>query len=164
MKFAPLGKGERCRRAAAVTIKTMASRITPRDVYGMVDHWIKTPVNGYLGSRYGSDLKSLLQTPQAAGIADGLIAKCRQDVPILTTAGPEAVSVWGESVGSDELRIVFRVLDQDIEVGAGDSFAPDRGGDAIYSTEPELLDTISQAGAALLHQQVHAVLPDNDYF
>lgn len=53
------------------------TNITAHDVSGMVEHWLGCPPNGYLGMRYGSDVKSLLQTPMATGLADSLIAKAR---------------------------------------------------------------------------------------
>lgn len=130
---------------------------------GMCSHWLDTPVNGYLGSRYGSDKKSLLQTPQAAGLAESFIAKCRQDVPILTTASEGAIALYAEPAGIDELNIILRVLDQDIAV-EGSGFSADRGGDAVYSTEPELIDTVNLSGAQLLHQYTHVTLPTYEQF
>lgn len=49
----------------------------------MVKHWLATPVNGYLGSDYGQDLKGLLQRPMADGMGDVVLQKLRNDVPVL---------------------------------------------------------------------------------
>lgn len=83
----------------------------------MVQHWLGCPVNGYLGSDYGSDVKSLLHTPQASGLADGLIAKCRQDVPMVGALAPDAVNVYAQTVDMDVKRLHFEVAGQPVPIG-----------------------------------------------
>ena len=83
----------------------------------MVSHWIECPVDGYLGSGYGSDIKSLVQTPMASGLADGQVAKCRQDIPLLQNAAPDAVSIYYDDKGMDQKVIVFEVGGNLIDVG-----------------------------------------------
>ncbi len=51
--------------------------ITGNEIQGMVGHWLKTPVNGYLGSDYGQDVKALLQQPQTDGAPDAFLQKLR---------------------------------------------------------------------------------------
>lgn len=91
--------------------------ITTRDLSSMVSHWLGCPVDGYLGSGYGSDIKSLVQTPMASGLADGQIAKCRQDIPLLLNAAPDAVNVYAYDKSMDQKVIVFEVGGNLIEVG-----------------------------------------------
>ena len=93
-----------------------ADTITAQDVSNQVSHWLGCPVYGYLGSDYGSDLKSLLMTPLSAGLADQLIAKCRQDIPVLSQAAPGTIEVYAISEGIDIKRIVFEVLGEVITV------------------------------------------------
>lgn len=93
------------------------TQITARDLSGMVKHWLGCPPGGYLGSDYGSDVASLLQTPLAAGLADGLIAKARADIPLLSQAAPGAVEVFAESSGVDRLSITMAVAGELIDVG-----------------------------------------------
>lgn len=92
-------------------------QITAQDLSGMVGHWLGCPPGGYLGSDYGSDVASLLQTPMAGGLADGLIAKARTDIPLLSQVSPGAVSIYAEDVGIDQKRITFAVGGDLIEVG-----------------------------------------------
>jgi len=40
---------------------SQTAQITPDDIVGMVRHWLSTPVEAYLGSGYGSDVRALLQ-------------------------------------------------------------------------------------------------------
>jgi hypothetical protein len=129
----------------------------------MVQHWISTPVNGYLGSGYGSDMHSLLQTPMAAGLADGLLAKCRQDVPLLLMAAPDAVSVYAEDIGMDAKRIVFEIGGELIPVDREISALPNDDGTAA-DLELSLIDTLNQTGAEILHAHVHVTMPTDDYF
>lgn len=82
----------------------------------MVSHWLGCPVNGYLGSGYGSEVKSLLLTPMASGLADDLIAKAREDVPLLSQAAPGAVNVYAYDKNDETKVIAFEIGGQLIEV------------------------------------------------
>lgn len=93
------------------------ARITSGDLSDMVTHWLGCPPGGYLGQSYGSDIKALLQTPMASGLADGLIAKCREDVPLLSLAQPGALNVYSYDVDIDKKAIVFEVAGNEIFVG-----------------------------------------------
>lgn len=94
------------------------ARITARDLQDMVRHWLGCPPGGYLGSEYGSDKEAILQTPMAAGLADGLIDKCRQDVPLLSRAAPGTVNVYAydDPNAIDRKVIVFDVAGELINV------------------------------------------------
>lgn len=93
------------------------AQIEAADLSGMVAHWLGCPPGGYLGSDYGSDVKALLQTPMASGLADSLIAKCRVDVPLLTQAPPGTVNVGYYDLDIDKRAIVFEVAGELIDVG-----------------------------------------------
>ena len=95
----------------------MAIQITPRDVTDMVRHHLGCPVDGYLGSGYGSDLKALLQTPMATGLADGVIAKAKQDVPLLESAPSGSVNVYAADLDMDKEGIFFEVGGDFVSVG-----------------------------------------------
>lgn len=94
------------------------ARITAKDLQGMVEHWLGCPPGGYLGSNYGADLKALIQTPMASGLADGLIDKCRQDVPLLSQAAPGSLNVYAydDPGATDRKVIVFDVAGELINV------------------------------------------------
>ena len=83
----------------------------------MVEHWRGCPPGGYLGSDYGSDVKSLLHTPMASGLADSLIEKCKADVPLLSVAPPGSVNIGMYDLDIDKRAIVFDVSGELIEVG-----------------------------------------------
>lgn len=96
----------------------MATSFVPaQELASMVQHWLGCGVNGYLGSGYGSDVKALLQTPMASGLADGLIAKCKQDVPLLQLAAPGAVNVYAYAKDIDKVAIQFDIGGQSIPIG-----------------------------------------------
>lgn len=72
----------------------------------MVRHWLETPVNGYLGSGYGADTKSLLQRAQTnEEQADTYLQKLRQDVVVLEVLPADAVSLFATLEGVDRLRL-----------------------------------------------------------
>jgi hypothetical protein len=88
-------------------------RIDSRELSEMASHWLTTPINGYLGQGYGNDVKSILQTPQAAGIADGQIAKLRSDIPLARNA---SVNIFSYQIDVDKKGIVFEVAGETIEL------------------------------------------------
>ncbi len=91
----------------------MASdKITGEEVQSMVRHWLCCPAGGYLGSDYGHDIPSILQTPLAAGLADVQVQKCRIDVPLVGAMPNGAVNVYAVSdptALADRQRIVFEI-------------------------------------------------------
>lgn len=93
------------------------SKITGTDVQKMVGHWLQTPTNGYLGSDYGQDAKSLLQRPQHAGEADAYLAKLREDVPALSVLPVSAVNLYGVHHDVDKLDIMLEVAGSAFEIG-----------------------------------------------
>ena len=95
----------------------MTSKITPQAVQGMAKHWLSTPVNGYLGSGYGSDLMPLLQQPLQDHIAaDAAITKLRNDVPILASLPSASSEIYTYSDGMDKVGLVIEVAGQAIDV------------------------------------------------
>lgn len=85
------------------------AQITGADIQAMVRHWLETPVNGYLGSGYGQDIKSLLMNPQAAGVADSFLAKLREDIPILQQLPPDSLNLYAVGTYPDKQTIVIEV-------------------------------------------------------
>ena len=83
--------------------------ITGAEISGMLEHWLNTPTNGYLGSEYGQDIRSLLQRPSADGAAGEFLAKMAEDIPVLTALPSDSVQMYGLPSGVDRLDIVLEV-------------------------------------------------------
>lgn len=97
-------------------------KITGIDIQNMVAHWLQTPVNGYLGSDYGQEIKSLLQLPQGdTAAADAQLGKLRHDVPALQIYNPRDVAIYGYDNPSrpDRRGILIAVAGKGIEVDLG---------------------------------------------
>lgn len=130
----------------------------------MVRHWLGCPPNGYLGLRYGSDVKSLLQTPMAAGLADGLIAKAREDVPLLQAMDGDAVNVYAYDKAMDHKAIAFEINGQFIEA-SGQGFSGLGGDMALVDGQDRVLvNGLSDLGIEKLHKHVNFTLPSTNYF
>lgn len=93
----------------------MAS-ITGNDIHSMVEHWLRIQVNGYLGSDYGQDLKSLLQLPLATGAADAFLAKLRADIPALQVLPAGAVNLYSVASAPDKQEIIIEIAGRTFEV------------------------------------------------
>lgn len=96
-------------------------KITGEELEGMVEHWLSTPVNGYLGSGYGQDAKSLLQRPHSDSSADEFMRKMREDIIITTALPSDAVSLYGKPSGVDRLDIILEVAGRAFELPGSDS-------------------------------------------
>ena len=86
-----------------------SANITGSSVQGMITHWLHTPINGYLGSGYGQDTKSLLHRPQSVSDADEYLAKLRNDVPVLQALPASSVNLYGVQTPPDRLDVVLEV-------------------------------------------------------
>lgn len=93
----------------------MAS-ITGIDIQRMVTHWLNTPVNGYLGSDYGQDAKSLLQLAQNDGAADRYLQKLRNDIPLIGALPSGSVNLYSIQSTPDKLEIIIEVAGQTFTV------------------------------------------------
>lgn len=94
----------------------MANTINGNDIQDMVSHWLLVPVNGYLGSSYGQDIKALLHRPQADGAPEALLQKLRVDVPVLQALPSGAVNLYSVQTPPDRLDLVIEVAGQAITV------------------------------------------------
>lgn len=90
--------------------------ITGNEIQGMVGHWLHTPINGYLGSDYGQDVKALLQQPQTDGAPDAFLQKMRSDVTVLQALPAGSINLYGVQTPPDRLDLVIEVAGQVIEV------------------------------------------------
>lgn len=84
----------------------------------MVRHWLNTPAGSYLGSSYGSNLKDMLQRPILDSGMDEVVAKLKEDIPILSVLGAGAVNVLAyESTDRiDGIELVIEVAGRVIPV------------------------------------------------
>lgn len=91
------------------------AQINGQDIQKMVRHWLDTPINGYLGSDYGQDTKSLLQKPFASGVADSYLSKLKDDVAVLKVIKNSA-NLYASQRKADKLDIVIEVLGQPVSI------------------------------------------------
>lgn len=96
----------------------MTTKINGRDIQLMVRHWLETPPNGYLGSDYGSDTKTLLQKPFSdTSYFDAFKTKLRKDVPVLRALPSSMTNIGHRGTYPDKLEIAIEVAGQTIEIG-----------------------------------------------
>ena len=91
--------------------------ITGVDVQKMVGHWLRTPVNGYLGSDYGQDGMSLKQIPLGdPTAADAYLEKLKTDVQILDAFPAGTVNLYRTTQAPDKEQILIEVAGTAIAV------------------------------------------------
>lgn len=95
----------------------MTEKITGKDIHDMIGHWLKTPVNGYLGSDYGQDAMSLLQVPMIdSSRADAYLDKLRTDVTVLNALPSGMINLYADERSIDSKSLVINVAGQEISV------------------------------------------------
>lgn len=90
--------------------------ISAKDIQAMVSHWLKTPVNGYLGSDYGQDVKSLLQKPLSDGSGDAFLQKMRADIPLLSVIPSNRINLYLVNRAPDKKELYIDVAGTPIQV------------------------------------------------
>lgn len=94
---------------------------TAQDLVDMTTHWLGTPVYGYLGSDYGSDLKEMLQKPITSGIANKALQKLRDDIPIIGALPSSSVNMYAQQVGSERVNIAIDIAGAWVQMDSGDT-------------------------------------------
>jgi len=93
----------------------MNAALNATQLQSMVQHWLATPACAYLGSPYGHNLAALLQQPmQGHGGADAVIAKLREDIPVLAALPPETINIYATDLGNQPHRLLLEIAGQSI--------------------------------------------------
>lgn len=100
----------------------MANVLNGAELQGMVRHWLKTPVEGYLGSGYGSSPLELLQKPMTSGVGDAFVQKMEDDILLLASLPKGAVSVYFEDKGNDSKVLHVVAYDSKVSVNSSGEF------------------------------------------
>ncbi len=91
--------------------------LTPEAVLGMVEHWLQTPPDGYLGQSYGQSIRDLLQKAMSTNDGDIIIQKMKRDIPILQRF-PNSVNILMQKVDNrpdDAKKILIEVMGRFID-------------------------------------------------
>ena len=91
--------------------------IEAADIKNMVEHWLRTPPNGYFGQGYGADVRSMLLKELSADNADGLLKKLRLDIPILNQLNENQLSISTQEADFDKLYVYLNIGGINIELG-----------------------------------------------
>lgn len=79
------------------------------DIKRMIEHWLATPPNGYVGVTYGRNPKELLNRPMDDDTADMLLQWMREDMPILKQLSDNDLSVAHEEVNFETKQFYIQI-------------------------------------------------------
>jgi len=79
------------------------------DIKGMIEHWMRTPPNGYIGVSYGRNPRELLNRPMDEDIADTYLSWMREDIPVLKQLSSGDLSIVSENVGHDRKNFFISI-------------------------------------------------------
>ncbi|OTG87881.1 hypothetical protein [Acinetobacter sp. ANC 3813] len=77
------------------------------DILRMLEHWMATPPNGYIGVNYGRNPRQILQKPMTEDSADLLLQWAREDIPILKNISDSELYIAHEKVNFETKRYYF---------------------------------------------------------
>ncbi|WP_352309087.1 hypothetical protein [Psychrobacter sp. W2-37-MNA-CIBAN-0211] len=83
--------------------------IDAQNVKSMVEHWLKTPPNGYFSSSYGADVRNLLLRDLSTDSANALLKKLRADIPLLSQFSDSQLKIVTEEKGHDSLYVYLLI-------------------------------------------------------
>lgn len=79
------------------------------DVKRMIEHWLNTPPNGYVGVTYGRNLTEFLFHPMDEDRADILLSWLKEDIPVLKNVSENNLMVVSENIGIDSKRFHIKI-------------------------------------------------------
>ncbi|AYA66853.1 hypothetical protein CDG62_00010 (plasmid) [Acinetobacter sp. WCHA55] len=79
------------------------------DIKRMIEHWLATPPNGYVGVSYGRNPKELLNRPMDDDTADTLLQWMREDMPILKQLSDNDLRVAHEEVNFETKQFYIQI-------------------------------------------------------
>ncbi|WP_151742936.1 MULTISPECIES: hypothetical protein [unclassified Acinetobacter] len=86
--------------------------IDSKKIMAMIEHWLQSEINGYLGSDYGPDWNALFMGPLSAPVANTFIEKMKRDIPILKQLSADHLQLWSQDEGFETKIIYLRVANQ----------------------------------------------------
>lgn len=79
------------------------------DIKRMIEHWLATPPNGYIGVSYGRNPRELLNKPMDEDTADTLLLWMREDMPILKQLSDNDLRVAHEDVNFETKQFYIQI-------------------------------------------------------
>lgn len=79
------------------------------DIKRMIEHWLGTPPNGYVGVSYGRELTQLLFKPMTEDSANTLMEWMKADIPILKQLSDADFRVVSQTIGYDKKRFFIQI-------------------------------------------------------
>lgn len=82
----------------------------------MIEHWLNTPPNGYIGVTYGRNLREILFKPMTEDSANTLMDWMLEDMPILKQLSDEDFRIVEQDDGHDKKRFFIKLTTILIEI------------------------------------------------
>lgn len=80
-----------------------------RDIKRIIEHWLATEPNSYIGVSYGRNLSELLFGPLNEDKADTLLTWLREDIPVLNQVVDGELQVVSEVIGLDQRKFYIKI-------------------------------------------------------
>lgn len=94
----------------------MALNLTAVQIKRILDHWVNTPPNGYIGVNYGRNLAERLLKAIDEDDADQIIQWIKEDIPLFKNLNSNQLSIYSENNGIDQKYYFIKVGEISIQL------------------------------------------------
>ncbi|WP_111857841.1 hypothetical protein [Acinetobacter sp. CFCC 10889] len=105
--------------------------LEPSHIKKMIEHWLNTPPNGYIGVDYGRNLFEILLKPMSVDSADLILKWIKEDIPLLRGLNDDELMVMNEDQGFD--KKVFYIQIGQILIPLQNRNTDEQTGDTFYA-------------------------------
>ncbi|RLL18992.1 hypothetical protein [Acinetobacter chengduensis] len=79
------------------------------EIKEIIEHWLNTPANSIRGSGYGERTNRILFNEMSMDVADFILDKIKQDIPLFASLSSDELQVLSEDLGHDKKRIYISI-------------------------------------------------------
>lgn len=79
------------------------------DIKRMIEHWLNTPPNGYIGVSYGKNPKELLNRPMDDDTADLLLSWMKEDIPVLNQLTDNQLMIVQDEINFETKQFYIKI-------------------------------------------------------
>lgn len=83
--------------------------LTPAQIKTILEHWLNTPPNGYIGVNYGRNLSETLLKSLSIDSSDIILQWIKEDIPLFKYLTDDELKISYENVGIDKRNYFLQV-------------------------------------------------------
>ena len=87
----------------------MSYTFNAEDVKKIIEHWLYTPSNGYIGVNYGRNLAEILLRPMTDDTAIQILQWLKEDIPLFAQLDQSQLNIMSQDIDYDKKRFFIQI-------------------------------------------------------